>query len=79
VLEDLRGDVRTRETPVILLTAKSQRDDRLAGWRAGCAHYVTTPFSPVDLVDVMDRAVSMTPGARDGRLEAALARLERHA
>jgi DNA-binding response OmpR family regulator len=50
VLRDLAHDERTHETPVILLTAKTRAEDRLAGWAAGCADYVTKPFSGQDLV-----------------------------
>jgi two-component system response regulator VicR len=36
--------------PVILLTAKSQEDDKLAGFAGGADDYVTKPFSPRELV-----------------------------
>jgi DNA-binding response OmpR family regulator len=60
VLADLLADDRTHDTPVILLTAKTQLEDREAGWRAGCAEYLTKPFSPAALTEVVDR-VARTP------------------
>src|SRR4051794_25227903 len=57
VLADLAAHERTRDTPVILLTAKTQVEDRLAGWRAGCAEYLTKPFSPGDLTEAVGRVV----------------------
>jgi DNA-binding response OmpR family regulator len=60
VLEELVGDERTRTTPVILLTAKAQDADRLRGWRAGCAEYMTKPFSPSVLTDTVDRVAEMS-------------------
>jgi DNA-binding response OmpR family regulator len=60
VLEELVGDERTRTTPVILLTAKAQDADRLRGWRAGCAEYMTKPFSPSVLADTVDRVAEMS-------------------
>ena len=56
VLGTLANDEQTRDLPVILLTAKTQLEDRRAGWRAGCSEYLTKPFSPVDLVGIAERA-----------------------
>jgi DNA-binding response OmpR family regulator len=78
VLGDLTTDERTRETPVILLTAKTQAEDRAAGWAAGCAEYLTKPFSPIDLTEAVDRVVDTTIDERDERRDAELRRLARH-
>ena len=75
VLGDLTADERTRGTPVILLTAKTQAEDRAAGWAAGCAEYLTKPFSPIDLTEAVDRVVDMTADERDERRDAELRRL----
>ncbi|MCM6772050.1 response regulator transcription factor [Nocardia sp. CDC159] len=37
------------ETPIILLTALGEEDDRIVGLRAGADDYVTKPFSPREL------------------------------
>ena len=50
LLRDLRGAERTRTLPVILLTAKSAENDRVAGLDAGADDYVVKPFSPRELV-----------------------------
>ena len=75
VLADLAADDRTRHTPVILLTAKTQAEDRLAGWRAGCTEYMTKPFSPVGLADTVDRVVGMSADERLSRRDRELVRL----
>lgn len=58
--------VRERgDTPIIILTARSQETDRIAGLEMGADDYVTKPFSPQELVSRV-RAVlrrSKPPGA----------------
>lgn len=46
----LRADTRTRHIPVIMLTARGQVNDRIAGLENGVDDYMTKPFSPRELV-----------------------------
>jgi two-component system phosphate regulon response regulator PhoB len=46
----LRADERTRELPIILLTARSGEHDKVAGLEAGADDYLTKPFSPRELL-----------------------------
>jgi two-component system phosphate regulon response regulator PhoB len=46
----LRGDARTRELPLILLTARAEEPDKIAGLEAGADDYITKPFSTKELV-----------------------------
>lgn len=46
----LRADERTRDVPIILLTARSEESDKVAGLEAGADDYVTKPFSPRELM-----------------------------
>lgn len=50
VFKKLRKDARTRPIPVIMLTAKGQQGDKIAGLELGADDYVTKPFSPRELV-----------------------------
>ena len=45
----LRGDARTRELPIIMVTARSDEADRISGLEAWVDDYVTKPFSPREL------------------------------
>ena len=45
----LKRDAGTREIPVIMLTARGQEDDRVAGLEGGADDYVTKPFSSREL------------------------------
>ncbi len=50
VLARLKHDPATTGIPVILLTAKSQDDDVLAGYKEGAEYYLTKPCTSRDLV-----------------------------
>ncbi|MCY6371004.1 response regulator transcription factor [Clostridium ganghwense] len=41
---------KSSEVPIIILTAKSEEDDKLLGYELGADDYVTKPFSPKVLV-----------------------------
>ena len=47
--KQLRQDERTRQIPIIMLTARSAEQDKIAGLEAGADDYVTKPFSPREL------------------------------
>lgn len=46
----IRREPLTANTPVIMLTAKSEEDDRVRGLDVGADDYMTKPFSPRELV-----------------------------
>ena len=46
----LRADKRTRTVPIIMLTARSDEQDKLVGLDTGADDYVTKPFSPRELM-----------------------------
>ena len=49
IAQRLRGDARTREVPIIMLTARAGEDDKVAGLASGADDYITKPFSPREL------------------------------
>jgi two-component system phosphate regulon response regulator PhoB len=46
----LRADARTRELPLIFLTARAEEPDKVAGLEAGADDYITKPFSAKELL-----------------------------
>jgi two-component system phosphate regulon response regulator PhoB len=47
---ELRADQRTKDIPIIMLTARAQEQDTIAGLEGGADDYVTKPFSPRELL-----------------------------
>lgn len=45
----LRSDKRTKAIPIIMLTARSEEQDKLTGLETGADDYITKPFSPREL------------------------------
>ena len=46
----LRNEERTRQVPIIMLTAKGAEQDKIDGLEAGADDYITKPFSPKELM-----------------------------
>lgn len=46
----LRQQARTRELPIVMLTARAQEGDKLSGFDAGVDDYLTKPFSTRELL-----------------------------
>ena len=45
----LRADERTRDLPILMLTARAMEHDKVSGLEAGADDYLTKPFSPKEL------------------------------
>jgi CheY-like chemotaxis protein len=58
VCEEIKMDPDLRNTMVILLTARGQRTDIERGQAVGCDAYLVKPFSPIELLDTVDRLVT---------------------
>jgi two-component system phosphate regulon response regulator PhoB len=46
----IKRDRETRELPIIMLTARAEETDKVAGLEGGADDYVTKPFSPRELL-----------------------------
>lgn len=49
-LEKLHADPKTKDLPVIMLTARGSESDRVKGLNAGADDYVVKPFMPRELI-----------------------------
>jgi CheY-like chemotaxis protein len=61
VTKRLRADPATAKIPVILLSARAQDMDIREGLDIGASAYLTKPFDPVELLEVVGRLVPPTP------------------
>lgn len=62
ILRAMKKDERTRDTPVVLVTSKTQESDRIWGKRQGADEYVTKPFTAEQLVTVVRRFAGESRG-----------------
>lgn len=55
VAEALKADASTRDIPVVFLSARAMEADVRKGTELGVQSYVTKPFDPIDLMDLVNR------------------------
>ncbi len=52
-LKQMRDDPRFVAMPVIFLTARGMKSDRISGYQAGCDAYLPKPFDPEELIAIV--------------------------
>jgi CheY-like chemotaxis protein len=57
----LKSDPQFAATSIILLTSKGQSADVKAGLAAGANAYMVKPFSPANLIEVVNRQLALEP------------------
>ncbi|MEO3691937.1 response regulator transcription factor [Roseateles paludis] len=57
VCRRVRGDSGLRKAKIVMLSAKGQQADRAAGYSAGADDYLTKPFSPLELLQVVNKMI----------------------
>ncbi|MDQ3646599.1 MAG: response regulator [Actinomycetota bacterium] len=56
--EKIKANEATRDTPVIFLSARAQQSDIDRGKSFGVSEYLTKPFDPMELLEVVERLIS---------------------
>lgn len=82
VLQRLRREEATATIPVILLTARTQEEERVRGFEVGADDYITKPFSARELmlrVDALLRRSKAEPVSATRRITAGPVELDRDA
>jgi DNA-binding response OmpR family regulator len=69
LVRSLRGDARTANIPLIILSAMTREEDQMIGFLSGVDEYLTKPFKPVALHAAMERVMRITPTERQQRME----------
>ena len=57
----IRSEPQLSDTHIVLLTSKAQDADIRAGIAAGADRYLTKPFSPLELLTVVEEALGLAP------------------
>ena len=65
----LRGDPRTLNVPLIILSAMTREQDQMTGFLSGVDEYLTKPFKPSALNAAIERVLLLTPADRQRRIE----------
>ncbi|PJF43853.1 MAG: hypothetical protein CUN55_06935 [Phototrophicales bacterium] len=66
VCKELRGNPRTKEIPIIMFTAKTLIDDKVAGFEAGADDYLTKPTHPAELASRVKAILARSAAAKRG-------------
>jgi two-component system phosphate regulon response regulator PhoB len=73
----IKKDKDTKEVPVIMLTARAEEQDKVAGLEGGADDYVTKPFSPRELLARINAVMRRSsPATTDEVIEAGQLRLD---
>jgi CheY-like chemotaxis protein len=59
VCEQIKKDPALADTRIVMLTARGQQSDLERGRKAGADAYLTKPFSPLELIDTIERLAAM--------------------
>ena len=61
VCATLKTDPETASIPVILVTAKAEQIDRAVGIAEGADEYMTKPFSPIEIIALVNKVLTGRP------------------
>ncbi len=70
VCRRLRRDTATQDVPIIMFTAKTMVDDKVAGFEAGADDYLTKPTHPAELASRVKAALARSAAQRSASSDA---------
>jgi twitching motility two-component system response regulator PilH len=59
----IKNNVKNKTVPVIMCTTKSEEFDKYWGMKQGADAYVTKPYNPPELIDIVRRLIRMMKDA----------------
>jgi two-component system phosphate regulon response regulator PhoB len=65
VCRELRNGTRTREIPIVMVTAKAEESDQLVGFAMGADDYVTKPYSVKVLIERVKKELRKRQAAEE--------------
>jgi CheY-like chemotaxis protein len=68
VARELAADDRTRDIPIVFLTARAEAADRRIGQQLGGVGYLVKPFDPVAIGDFVENVISRVEGGEREQL-----------
>ncbi len=63
LLAQMREDPRLKSIPVVFLTARGMKSDRIQGYQARCDAYLSKPFDPEELVAIVENLLDRRSAA----------------
>ena len=75
VLRELKQDADLAAVPVVMLAARVQDADQIRAWEEGAVDYLTKPFSPLALSQVLQDVLATSPQEHERRRRRILAHL----
>jgi two-component system phosphate regulon response regulator PhoB len=61
----IKADKQKESIPIIMVTAKAEEADKVAGLEIGADHYVTKPFSPRELLAIVKATLRRKPSKQE--------------
>ncbi|NDE91468.1 MAG: response regulator [Alphaproteobacteria bacterium] len=65
----IRADKQLKHLPILLLTARGEKEDRISGLEAGSDDYLVKPFEPRELVLRVNAILRRVPDDKDNKRE----------
>lgn len=62
ILRRLRADRRAEALPVLMLTAKGQREDRQTAFDCGADLFITKPFANAEIIEAVEQLAKRSRG-----------------